>query len=166
MSNLSAPTVSEPTYDCATSVRNFCRAEARRALASFESQPWIHRARRLRASLCLLQIPSALRAAYRRCTALVPHDFSGRRADSGVFRGRRRRVSSRVGCPYAIGWPLCCLHGVDWHPPRRGYAARRSYRWRRPPTCGIATTRPAVGRATGRGRGASFSSARCVRDAV
>jgi hypothetical protein len=58
-----------------------------------------------------------------------------------------------------------CLHRVDGYPPR-GYAARRSYRWWRPPTCGIATTRPAVGRAIGRGRGASFSSARCVRAAM
>ena len=58
------------------------------------------------------------------------------------------------------------LRGVHGYPPRRGYAARRSYRWWRPPICGSATTRPADGRATGRGRGVSFSSAKCVRDAV
>src|SRR5688572_335435 len=44
------------------------------------------------------------------------------------------------------------------------YAARRSYRWCRPPTCGLATTGPHVGGAIGRGCGESLSSDRCVRD--
>ena len=42
-------------------------------------------------------------------------------------------------------------------------AARRSYRWCSPPTCGMAMIRPASGGCTGRGSGLSFSSAKCVR---
>src|SRR5438034_2098635 len=49
---------------------------------------------------------------------------------------------------------------------RAVYAARRSYRWWSPPTCGIAITRPLEGRLTGRGSGESFSSDKCVRDTV
>src|SRR5262249_10069739 len=42
-------------------------------------------------------------------------------------------------------------------------AARRSYRWCRPPTSGNATIRPVSGPCTGLGTGASFCSPRCVR---
>jgi hypothetical protein len=43
-------------------------------------------------------------------------------------------------------------------------AARRSYRWCNPPTCGIATTRPFSGGWTDRGSGESFSRERWVLD--
>jgi hypothetical protein len=43
-------------------------------------------------------------------------------------------------------------------------AARRSYRWWSPPTCGIATTAPISGCCTGRGSGVSLASERCVLD--
>ena len=43
-------------------------------------------------------------------------------------------------------------------------AARRSYRWWRPPTSGIATMSPSPGGMTGRGMGVSLSSDKCVRD--
>jgi hypothetical protein len=47
-----------------------------------------------------------------------------------------------------------------------GQAAVRSYRWWSPPTCGVATIRPADGSMTGRDSGASLSRARCVRDCM
>jgi hypothetical protein len=66
---------------------------------------------------------------------------------------------------------MCSDGGVPTDPQtilgrvREGdYAARRSYRWCRPPTCGIATTGPSVGGAIGRGCGESLASERCVRD--
>ncbi len=47
---------------------------------------------------------------------------------------------------------------------KSGYAARRSYRWCRPPTWGMATIRPLSGLSTALGSGASFARAKCVRD--
>jgi hypothetical protein len=47
---------------------------------------------------------------------------------------------------------------------RAGQAARRSYRWCRPPTSGRATISPMVGGHTSLGSGASLLRDRCVRD--
>ena len=47
--------------------------------------------------------------------------------------------------------------------PARGHAARRSYRWCRPPIWGTAITRPISGDCTSRLAGASFPSDKCVR---
>ena len=72
----------------------------------------------------------------------------GRISVSGGLRWEERTV--RVVACGSGGWP-----GV--------YAARRTYRWWRPPTSRSGTTLPASGPSTRLPWGASLSSERCVR---
>jgi hypothetical protein len=62
------------------------------------------------------------------------------------------------------GARLRCQCDADAEDESVCYAARRSYRWCKPPTCGIATISPSPGGATAREIGASLASDRCVRD--
>jgi len=57
-----------------------------------------------------------------------------------------------------------CLRVIEETSMPVTQAARRSYRWCNPPTCGIATTRLVSGGWTDRGSGESFCRERCVLD--
>jgi hypothetical protein len=71
-----------------------------------------------------------------------------------------RCVAMDAGLAVASGAHSSCVSG--WL--RACQAARRSYRWWRPPTSGIATMSPSPGGMTGRGIGVSFSKPKWVRD--
>ena len=91
-------------------------------------------------------------------------------SDQGIARGAGLKVSAQSrgdGSRSTVDGRGKRERCGSWRADQWGrpgaYAARRTYRWWRPPTSRSATTRPASGPSTGLPSGASLSSARCVR---
>src|SRR5579863_10100002 len=76
-----------------------------------------------------------------------------------------RRTGSQAAAGPVDARPAVCRVGARRGPRRgRGHAARRSYRWCKPPTSGSPTTSPISGDITAREAGASLLRERCVRE--
>ena len=106
------------------------------------------------------------------CPSPIGHPGAGREGRRPILDRLQAQRGAHVSAHAAVGG---CCRG----PGRRrrsislrretagacaGQAARRSYRWCRPPTSGRATISPMAGGHTSLGSGASLLRDRCVRD--